>query len=148
MIASRPFGTMFHFDGTAATQKSRTLAHAGGAPRTERAAAIATALVICPMPSGLRSADDHLRLHPRVDDTHEVQRRALLRGDGEGDRRARIAADERRVARLIEARRRVLADAVLDPQMRRRALAVGVGAVLLTDELTDLAVIDLLDGPR
>src|SRR4051794_28440484 len=100
-------------------------------------------------PACARSADDDLGLHPRVDQAHEAQRRALLRRDGEVDRLALLArSGDARVSQLVHVRRRVLPDAVLEVLELRRRVAVRVSAVRGAELLADRATEDLLRGAR
>src|SRR3954453_11643069 len=69
--------------------------------------------------------DLELRLHPGMDQAHEVQRRALLRRHVERDGIALVLSDQGRVAGLVHLGRGVLPDAVLDEVELRRGVAVG-----------------------
>src|SRR6478672_1878318 len=143
MIASRPLGAMFHEDGTASTQTSRTRADAGAAATAHHSArtpADARALTLWARPKA-RLSDLDRRLHPRVDEAHEVQLLALLGGHLEVDELALLAlAGDAGVAGTVHARGRVLADAVLQERELRRRVAVGVCAVGLAELVADLAV--------
>src|SRR5436853_7816707 len=76
-----------------------------------------------------------------MDQADEVERRACSGGDLEADRVALSAgADQARVARTVDVRRRVLADAVLQEVESRRGLGVRVGAVRSGERVARLAV--------
>src|SRR5438046_5816781 len=82
-----------------------------------------------------------------MDDAHEVELGALLRGYVEVDRLALLAlAGDAGVAGPVDVGRRVLADAVLEELELGRSLRVRVRAVRLRQLVADLAVEDLLGG--
>src|SRR3954453_1132018 len=84
-----------------------------------------------------------------MDQAHEVERAALLRGDLQVDLLALLArAGDAGVARTVDVRWRVLARAVLQVLELRRSVAVRVGAVRLAERLADLALVDGLGCAR
>src|SRR4051812_40641765 len=113
---------------------------APAAAHSAKALARLRALVLCRI-AAFVLADDDLGLHPRVDQAHEPQCLALGCGHLEIDRLAVLArAGQARVARTVHVGRRVLAHTVLEVLELRWCIAVGVGAVRLSELLADLAV--------
>src|SRR5438046_5194466 len=84
-----------------------------------------------------------------MDQAHEVQLRARGRGHLQVDRLTLLPlAGDAGVTRLVDRRRRLLADPVLEVLELRRRVAVRVGAVRLAELLADLTLEQRLERPR
>src|SRR4029079_222724 len=114
------------------THTSFTCASAGAAAKTARAPAEARALAIQRVFQGLLLHLE-LRLHPRMDDAHEVERLAGRCGHGHLELVALVRTGDARVAGLVEVGGVLLALAVLHEIELRRLVAVRIGAVRLAE---------------